>query len=186
MLRKMLLYPVLIPNRTTPHATLYVRTPYPSIPKIISRIFPDHVPILNVSLQSSTKCQCHDAGTQQVCPARSSDRSCSTLGRGTGRASLLAGKVVQTERKVSTADFSVIAHTRKRAVRRRQLCRQSREVVAAPAPVHPISIIPGILFTSIIRTPWNIPDQRIGNLSRRSTASMRRQWCHCLFPSCRQ
>jgi hypothetical protein len=44
MLRKTWSYSMSVSNRKTPHATLYVQTPYPSIPKIISRIFPTIIP----------------------------------------------------------------------------------------------------------------------------------------------
>jgi hypothetical protein len=42
LLRKTLLCLMSVTDRKTPHATLYVQTPYPSIPNIVSRIFPDH------------------------------------------------------------------------------------------------------------------------------------------------
>jgi hypothetical protein len=48
MLRKSLLCLMSVTDRKTPHATLYVQTPYPSIPKIVSRIFPDHNPFLTL------------------------------------------------------------------------------------------------------------------------------------------
>jgi hypothetical protein len=149
------------------------------------RIFPQRNSILDIFLQSSTKCQCHDTCTQHVCPARRSDRSCSTLGGGTRGASLLAGKVVESNREETTAKLSFVAHTRKRAVGLGQLRRQSREIVAAPAPVDPNQYGSMCLSSIAKRTPWNIPGQRIGSSSRRSTACMRLQWCHCRCPSFR-
>jgi hypothetical protein len=117
------------------------------------RIFPERTPISNISLQRSTKCQSHDTCTQNVCPARRSDRSCSTLARRTRRASLLAGKVVESERKETTAKFSIVAHARKRAVRLGQLRRQGREIVAAPAPV----VLESVLFlVSLLSLSQNV------------------------------
>jgi hypothetical protein len=135
MRRRMRLFSPSDSNHKSPHATFYIQTP--SIySQVVYHILPERNPVSNVSLQRSTKCQDHDTCTQHVSPARCSDRSCSTLGRRTRRASLLAGKVVESKREETTAKLSIVARTRKRAVRLGQLRRQSREIVAAPAPVN--------------------------------------------------
>ena len=125
-----------IPDHKTPHAALYPNALSVYSQDRVSCISPGYNSSPSISLQSSTECQGHETCTQHVSPARSSDRSCSTLRRRARRARLLAGEVVEVDREVTTAKLSVVAYTRKRAIRLWQLRRQSREVVGTPAPAN--------------------------------------------------